>query len=275
MYTRLLRSRLLGCLFVITLFMACSKSGTDAPMSPCTGITISVNGTATNTSGAGNSDGSITATASGATGFTFSLNGGTAQSSGTFNNLAAGSYTITAKTSQGCSGTGTFTVTNGDACAGKTITVGAKITNSDKCSPSGTIKVEVTGSTGFTYRLNASGAYQAEDLFNNVGPGNYTVYAKDGAGCEKSTTVTVGSLDNGPLFTAVKSLINAKCATCHVAGHSSGINFTVECTIVEKKSNIRAAAVDSEKMPQGGPALTAAEKKTITDWIDAGGKSSD
>ena len=274
MRTRIFRPGLIFCLTVITIFFACSKGGDDTPANPCTGVTITVNGTTTNTSGTGNSDGSITATASGAGGLTFSLNNGTPQASGTFSNLVAGTYTITAKTAQGCSGTGSFTVTNGDACAGKTITVGGKVTNSDKCTPSGTIKVEAAGSTGFTYRLNASGTYQNEDLFSNVAPGTYTVYAKDGAGCEKTAVVTVGAVENGPLFKAVRTLISAKCTSCHTAGHISGIDLTIDCTIVEKKTNIKTAAVTNETMPKGGPALTAAEKKTITDWIDAGGQTS-
>jgi hypothetical protein len=273
MYQRSFRPRLIACLAGISLFLACSKSDTNTPANPCAGVTITVNGTTANTTGAGNSDGSITATATGATGLTYSLNNGTAQASGTFTNLAAGTYTVTAKTAAGCSGSGSFTVTNGDPCAGKTITVGGTVTNSDKCSASGSIKVEVTGSTGFTYKLNAGGTYQNEDLFTNVAAGTYTVYAKDGAGCEKTASVTVGLDEYGTLFKAVKSLITAKCATCHTSGHISGIDFTVDCTIVTKKSNIVDAAVTNERMPKGGPALTAAEKKTITDWVDAGGKS--
>lgn len=272
MYVKYSQRYLLASILAIVFFLGCSK-GSDEPSNPCAGVTITVSGTAGSTSAPGVADGSITATASGASGLTFSLNGGTAQASGSFSNLAAGAYTITAKTAQGCSGTASFTVTSGDACAGKTITVGAKVTNSDKCSPSGTIKVEVTGSTGFTYRLNADGTYQNEDLFNNVAPGTYTVYAKDGAGCEKTTTATVGELANGPLFTAVKTLINSKCTSCHVAGHISGIDFTVECNIVSRKTGIKTQAVDNETMPKGGPALTATEKKVITDWIDAGGKA--
>lgn len=274
MNIRLFPPRLYNCLIVITIFFACSKGGDDTPANPCAGVSITVNGTTTNTTGPGNADGAITATASGAGGLTFSLNNGMGQTSGTFANLTAGSYTLTAKTAQGCSGTGTFTVTNGDACVGKTITVSGKVTSSDKCLPTGTVKVEAAGSTGFTYRLNASGSYQNEDLFSNVAPGTYTVYAKDGSGCEKTASVTVAPLENGTLFKAVKTLITAKCTTCHIAGHSSGIDFTVDCNIVDKKTNIKAAAVTNETMPKDGPALTAAEKKTITDWIDAGGQSS-
>jgi len=106
--------------FPALIFNACSKGGGGTtPANPCTGVTITVAGTAL-AADAGSSNGSITATASGSTGFTFSLNNGTAQASGTFNNLAAGKYTITAKNTNGCSGSASITVNAKDACAGKT-----------------------------------------------------------------------------------------------------------------------------------------------------------
>jgi hypothetical protein len=262
------------CISTALLFYSCSKSGSDTPANPCSGVTITVSATTTETAGPGSNTGSISASASGATGLTYSLNNGTYQTSGTFNNLTAGTYTITAKTSEGCSGSASFTVKDGDPCIGKTVTVSAASTESDQCSPSGTITVDAAGSTGFTYKLGASGTYQADNKFTGVAPGNYTVYAKDGAGCEKQADVAVGTLANGPLFKAVVSLINTRCTTCHVAGHISGIDFTVQCNIVSRKTQIKTAAVDNETMPKGGPALTVNEKKVITDWITAGGKSS-
>lgn len=263
-----------ACMSTALLFYSCSKSGNDTPANPCAGVIITVSATTTQTTGPGSSNGSISATASGATGLTYSLNNGTYQASGSFNNLTAGTYTVTAKTSEGCTGSASFTVKDGDPCIGKTVTVSATSTESDQCSPSGTITVDAGGSTGFTYKLGTSGTYQADNSFTGVAPGNYTVYAKDGAGCEKQADVSVGTLANGPLFKAVVSLINTRCTTCHVAGHISGIDFTVQCNIVSRKTQIKTAAVDNETMPQGGPALTANEKKVITDWITAGGKSS-
>jgi hypothetical protein len=114
------------CLYLVIIFLffsalifnACSKGGgTATPPNPCAGITITVSGTPADAD-AGVSNGSITATASGSTGFTFSLNNGTAQASGTFSNLAAGSYTITAKNTNGCSGSSIIIVSKKNACAG-------------------------------------------------------------------------------------------------------------------------------------------------------------
>lgn len=268
--------RMLFVGLIILFALSCSKSGTDEPDNPCESITITVNGTVTNTSGPGSTTGSITATASGSTGFSFSLNNGAFQASGTFSNLSAGVYSIRARNSDGCVGSGSFTVADGDPCAGKTITVTVDAGSSEKCGKTGTITVTASGSTGFTYRLNASGTYQASNQFNQLEPGNYTVYAKDGEGCETTKDVTISSPANGPLFTAVVGLINSKCSGCHTgATPTSGISFGTDCAIVDKKNNIKTQAVDLEAMPKGGPPLNAADKKIITDWIAAGGKTSD
>ncbi|KYP15981.1 hypothetical protein [Flavihumibacter sp. CACIAM 22H1] len=277
MLTAILRCRRISFVGLTLLcFLSCSKSGTDNPGNPCEGITIAVNGTVTNTGGPGSATGSITATASGSSGFTFSLNNGPFQASGTFSNLVAGAYTIRAKNGDGCMGSGSFTVADGDPCAGKTITVTADIGSSEKCGKTGTITVTASGSTGFMYRLNASGTYQAANTFTQLEADNYTIYAKDAAGCETTKQVTVPAVANGPLFTAVVTLINSKCSGCHTGSNpTSGISFAADCAIVEKKNNIKTQAVDLGTMPKGGPALGASDKKIITDWIAAGGRASD
>lgn len=255
---------------------SCSKSGTDSPDNPCEGVTIAVNGTVSNTGGPGSTTGSITATATGGSGFTYSLNNGPYQASGTFPNLGAGAYTIRARNSDGCTGNGSFTVAEGDPCAGKTITVTVDASSSDKCGKTGTITVTASGSTGFTYRLNASGTYQNSNSFTELEPGTYTVYARDADGCEITKEATVATVANGPLFSAVVTLINSRCSGCHTGSNpTSGISFGSDCAIVERKNNIKTQAVDLEAMPQGGPPLSTAEKKIITDWLTAGGRTSD
>ncbi|MEP7278246.1 MAG: hypothetical protein ABI813_06375 [Bacteroidota bacterium] len=136
----------LRCLFAAVLFLpmlifnACTKGGdAAAPTDPCAGITITVSGIATDAE-AGSATGSIAATASGSTGFVFSLNGGTAQASGNFNNLAAGKYIITAKNTNGCSGTTSITINAKDACAGKTagpLFTAVKVVITSNCAVTG------------------------------------------------------------------------------------------------------------------------------------------
>ena len=258
----------------ILLMISCSKNDAGQMSDPCAGITIAINGSVTNTTGPGKTDGAISATATGASGISFNINGGAFQSSGSFGGLAAGTYTIQAKTSQGCSSTATFTIADGDPCAGKTITVTGSLQASESCSATGSITASATGSTNFTYRLDASGTYQSSPTFTNVAAGTYTLYAKDGSGCEKTTSVTITTLPNGTLFNAVKNLLQAKCSACHISTTNGGANFGTDCNIVTLKDRIKARAVDAGDMPQGGPALNATEKKIITDWIDAGGRAS-
>lgn len=165
-----------------------------------------------------------------------------------------------------------------DACAGKTITVTATPTAAGPCGgPAGSIVVSAAGSTGFTYKLNSGGTYQATGTFDNVSAGSYTVFAKDAGGCEKSTAVTVSAAGTaGPLFTAVKNLMAVTCQPCHNNTVQNGtMNWQVDCNIVQFKARIKVRAVDEGSMPQGGPELTATQKAVITNWINAGGRYAD
>lgn len=165
-----------------------------------------------------------------------------------------------------------------DPCAGKTIVITAVPAASAPCGgATGSINVSATGSTGFTYKLNSAGAYQASGLFSNVSAGNYTVFAKDAGGCERSTAVTVAVAGTaGTLFTAVKNLVTSKCQSCHNnTNQNGGMNWAVDCNIVQFQNRIKVRAVDEGTMPQGGPQLTQSEKDIITNWINAGGKFTD
>lgn len=262
-------------LLFITLLGACSKNGFVPPPDPCSGTLIVVNGTVSHTSGPGKTDGSIQAVATGAAGLIFSINGGTGfQSSGTFTNLAPGNYTVTAKSPAGCTATGNFTVNVGDPCLGKTITLVVTATGTDKCQPTGSIAVIASGSTGFTYKLNAGGTYQGSNVISNVNSGTQTVFVKDAGGCEQSASVNIPVLPNGPLFTNVRALITSKCGGCHMfGGNNGGATFDADCNIVALKARIKARAVDTSQMPEGAP-LSAAEKKILSDWLTAGGLTS-
>lgn len=270
---------ILVALSAILIIYSCSKSGGDTnapPSNPCAGITVTVTGSTTNVSGTGATNGAINVTATGGSGFTYSLNSGAFQSSGSFTGLAAGSYTVTAKNSNGCTGSANFTIAV-NLCTGVTITVNATTTNSAPCgSPSGTINATASGSTGFTYSINGT-TFQASGNFTNVAAGNYTVTAKDANGCSATQSVIVGNDVAGPLFSAVKTLLQNNCVSCHNnAIQNGGMNWAVDCNIVANKDRIKARAVDNTPtaMPPTGP-LSSSDKAIITNWIAAGGKYSD
>jgi hypothetical protein len=252
-----------------------SKQITLTGVDPCAGVTIAV--TLTKVDPALNqSNGSITATATGGTGFTYSLNNGVFQSSGTFSNLAAGSYTVTAKSSTGCLGSKQITLTGVNPCSSVNITISNSIVNLLPCSTpanNGSITVTASGSSGYMYSLN-NGTYQSSNLFSNLAAASYTVAVKDANGCTNSGTAVVGTQSAGPLFANVKTLIMSRCAGsgCHTSGgNAAGYNFDNECNIVTYWSQINGAAVTYSltKMPLG-TLLNATEKQTITDWINAG-----
>ena len=170
-----------GCTGVTTV----SLSNTN----PCAGITVTVTTTVVQPT-TNQSNGSITATATGGTGFTYSLNNGAYQASGTFSGLAAGNYTITAKNSNGCTGVKTVALGNTNPCAGVTVTVTTTLVNPAIGQSNGSITATATGGTGFTYSLN-NGAFQASGTFLNLAAGNYTITAKNSNGCTGATTVVL------------------------------------------------------------------------------------
>ena len=126
-----------------------------------------------------------------------------------FSVLLAGGIFITANLISCSKGGDDDPTPPADPCAGKTITITATPTSSAGCgAPSGSIAVTATGSTGFTYKLNAAGTYQAGATFTGLAAGAYTVFAKDVDGCVKSQAVTVGSAGGTFTITATPSPTN-------------------------------------------------------------------
>jgi hypothetical protein len=249
---------------------------------PCAGVTITVSSTQTNPT-TGNADGSISVSATGGSGFTYSLNGGAYQSGATFTGLGAGSYTITAKNSNGCIGSTTVTLVATNPCAGITINVSATTTTATPCTTpaSGVITATATGSSNFMYNING-GAYQTGNIFSNLNAANYVIGAKDANGCVGSTSVTISATPKGPTFTAVRNLISTRCSGggCHMNGGSAaGYNFDADCNLVLYWNQINMCSVTYQltpKMPKSPQALfTTAEKQIITNWVNAGHRYTD
>jgi|GEM_PF-228566 len=164
---------------------------TIGAVNPCSGVTVAVTTTKVQPT-LNQSNGSITAAATGGTGFTYSLNNGAFQASGTFSNLAAGNYTVTAKNSNGCTGVTTVSLTATDPCAGVTVAVTTTQVNPTTGQSNGSITASATGGTGFTYSIN-NGAFQSGGTFSNLATGNYTITAKNSNGCLGTKTVALGS----------------------------------------------------------------------------------
>ncbi|AMM50354.1 hypothetical protein TH61_03010 [Rufibacter sp. DG15C] len=157
-----------------------------------------------------NQDGSVTV--SGVTGGTapyqFSINGTTFQPGLTFENLAAGTYTLTARDANGCTVTASVQVKQNVPTALTATTTAATCGQSN-----GSIQATaVTGGTApYTYSLDGF-VFQASATFTGVGAGTHTLLVKDAKGCTFSTSVQVGNIA-GPTGFAIAT----KATTCGIA----------------------------------------------------------
>jgi hypothetical protein len=171
--------------------------------------------------------------------------------------------------------TPTTPVTTTDPCAGKTIIVTGSATVADVCTGA-IVSVTASGSTNFTYSIDG-GSFGTSSNFSNVTVGDHTISVKDGAGCSQSAKITVSQIAAGPFYSAVKTLIQAQCISCHSgAGASAGKDWSNDCMVITNKALIKQRTVDGTPsfMPQGGK-LSVADMKIITDWVNAGGRYSD
>jgi hypothetical protein len=195
-------------LFSLLIIHGCGGKGGDTPPptpNPCASKTITVTATVTNTT-TGQSTGSITATGAGSTNFTYSKDGGAFQASGVFNGLAAGTYSITAKDADGCTGLKSFAVL--DPCTAKNIDITAVIVNTLPSTLNGSITATGTNSTGFTYSRDGV-TFQASGVFTGLSIGNYNITVKDAEGCTKTKAFAVADLCAAKTITVTGTVINA------------------------------------------------------------------
>lgn len=153
----------------------------------------------------GGNNGSVSVNASnGASTLSYQLNGGTPQSSNVFNNLSAGTYSVTVTDANGCSSSKTITVSQPAA-----VTAG-ELKTDILCfgGNNGSIILNASGGNGvFQYKLN-NGTFQSNNSFNNLTAGSYTVTVIDGNNCSVAREV---ALLQPPVITSVLSAQEVKC----------------------------------------------------------------
>ncbi|RYE12835.1 MAG: hypothetical protein EOP51_30835, partial [Sphingobacteriales bacterium] len=138
--------------------------------------------------------GSVTVTGSGGTApYQYAIGAAAYQTSGAFTALAPATYVIHIRDANQCIKDTTITI----GTTANTVTVSLVSKTDVSCAGNiGTITVAGAGGTApYTYQLGI-GAFQASATFNNLAAGNYTVTAKDAAGCTNSTIVTISQLNN-------------------------------------------------------------------------------
>jgi hypothetical protein len=146
---------------------------------------LSISGTSSNVSCVGGNNGAVDITVTGANApFTYNWGGGVTSQDRT--NLAAGTYTVTASNTVGCSVTATYTITQPAANLTTSATNAAV-----NCfgGNNGSINLTVNGGVSpYTYLWSNSAA--TEDL-NNITAGTYSVTVTDFNGCTALRSVTV------------------------------------------------------------------------------------
>ena len=130
-------------------------------------------------SGNGN-NGIITANATGGQApYTYSINGFVYQTSNVFNNLVAGTYTITVKDAlNSVSNPYALTIT-----PLVNVTGVALVTNATNCSNASIMVQATSGQAPFYYSIDNGQTFTNNNIFNNLTPGNYTFLIKDSKGC--------------------------------------------------------------------------------------------
>jgi PKD repeat protein/uncharacterized protein (DUF2141 family) len=138
----------------------------------------------------GESNGTITATATGgAEPYTFNWTGGPADSA-TYSDLAAGEYTVTVTDDNGCSAEATATLT-----APTELTAQIESSLDETCAGfnNGSITVTASGGTGaHLFSLNGD-TPQTSGIFNGLAAGDYTITVTDDNGCETEVTAEIAA----------------------------------------------------------------------------------
>lgn len=135
------------------------------------------------------SNGTITATGTkGTAPYQYSLDGINFQSSNIFNNLSAGSYSVTLKDASGYTRHASISLSN--TC----ITLTQSIINATCGSNNGKATINATsGQAPFQFSLDGIN-FQSSNVFSGLPPGNYSVWGKDANGLLGSIAVVIAAI---------------------------------------------------------------------------------
>lgn len=257
-----------GCSIVL-LALTISCTSTDEPtLVDCSTLALSIPAASiVQPTGCGETDGSITVQPSGgAEPYQFSVNGTTFQTNPQFNNLAAGTYTVTIKDANDCTKQSSeVQLTNPNS----TLAISETIVTNGGCKTAvGSITITASGGQPpYTYSVNGS-SFVSNPVFASLDAGSYTAVVKDANQCTVSRNNV--KVVNGVSFDSqIKSIIQVNCVKsgCHNGGNTLP-NFSNLSTVQANASRIKTAVLNGS-MPKDG-SLTQAQKDLIACWVDDG-----
>ncbi len=99
--------------------------------------------------------------------------------------------------------------------------------------------------------------------------GNEHMGVSDGSGGTAGSSMSSASAGSVPGFSAVQSIFQAKCASCHGAGKANPKDWSDYDTAASNKELIFQRAIVAKNMPVGG-ALSTSELRLIAAWVKGG-----
>ena len=176
----------------------------------------------------GNSNGSIKLIVSGASSYQYALNGSstyqTLAADGIISNLAAGNYTVSVQTANGCNALSyTLPLVSSDAAI---MLASIKTDSANDCNVAGKVTFTVTGdTTDYYYQIDGGGFIYANQgtVKQTIGVGQHTLELQDRAGCViPAGTFTIAAANSGMNFTLSENLR----ASCTGSNGLLGITVT-------------------------------------------------
>lgn len=247
--------------FFLLLLMNCEYKDINK-LPDCSSFHLTIKVSSKTDALCGQSDASISVSASGGTGnYTFTINDRAPQLDSVFQNLEAGSYVISVKDNS-CSASVTEEILNQN---GFNMTLTS--TNTDCNSANGSISATaIGGEDPITFSLNARG-FTSSSTFENLQQGTYTLVAIDATGCKVSKSIRVAS--RASFANDILPIISTNCAISGCHNGSSGLtNFSVQKNIQASASAIKAQT-SSRSMPIG-KTLTQDQINLIACWANDG-----
>ncbi|MBU3675819.1 MAG: hypothetical protein FGM54_01360, partial [Chitinophagaceae bacterium] len=197
---------------LVTDFKGCTKTATAIINQPTVLTWASTNAQAVLCTN-GNS-GSISVSLSGGIApYTYTGQPGNLSSgNGQFNNLTAGTYTITGTDANGCTKSSIMTITQPT-----TLSVSMSSMILPTCSPGGDGILSVSGSGGiapYMYAISPAFTFTSNATFNNLNAGTYTIQVKDANQCTASIVQTL-NVPNGPQIQNI-AVVNNNCTPVNI-----------------------------------------------------------
>nr|MDQ3048443.1 PKD domain-containing protein [Bacteroidota bacterium] len=171
----------------VTTSGGCISSDSATITTPATGLSYSMS--ASNVTCSGSATGSATVNVTGGTGpYNYSWNTSPVQTTATATNVPAGNVTVTVTDNNGCTISGTTTISEP-----ATLSANAMVVSNVTCNgfANGQTTVGASGGSGpYTYSWNTT-PVQNTQTASGLAPGNYTATVTDANGCALTSTVSV------------------------------------------------------------------------------------